>query len=226
MSTILQKLGAFRNKAITHSIDTDNGPQEFRFYPPRMRMMLSGRMREILEPITKAMTVLFSDRSGDASRQQEVSEDGAVTTYVQGLNPEVIKVREEKRQEAVSVAVKALLNDNTRYQIGELLADSMRDDFAKDEGKRAQEVREFMDEVDLPTMISLMAGYFKALAPVLDKSGNSIFSGLQESVKREVSKALGKTQGGESDEAISDALDPEMPPILEMPQRNPETKDE
>jgi hypothetical protein len=198
MANILQRLGAFRNKAITHSIETDNGLQEFRFYPPRMRMLLSGRMREILEPITQAMSVLFSDRSGDASRQQEVEVDGRVTTYVQGLNPEVIALRQEKRAAAVKDAMAAILNDNTRYQLGELLADSMRDDFSSDEGTRAQEVRQFMDEVDLPTIFGLMQGYFEALKPVLDKSGNSIFSGLQETVSREVKKALsGVAQDGD-----------------------------
>lgn len=197
MANILQRLGAFRNKAVRHTIDTDSGPVEFKFYPPRMRMLLSGRLREIMEPLTGALTSLFSSKAADASRQQEVDADGKVTTFVQALNPEVIEVRERKRREAITEAFKAILADNTRYQIGELLADSLRDDFPADESQRALQVREFMDELDLPTLVQFLKGYFKALAPVLDSSGNSILSGLPGLVKREVAKALGKAQDGE-----------------------------
>ena len=199
MTNILQRLGAFRNKAITHTIETDEGMVEFKFYPPRMRMMISGQMRKIIEPITKAMGVLFSNNGQDASRQQEVDENGNVSTFVQGLNPEVIELRERKRSEAISEALSVLLDDNTRYQIGALLADSLRDDFPENEAERAKDVRVFMDALDLPTMVAFLKGYFKALAPVLDKSGNSILSGLQETVKREVSRVLGKTEAGEGD---------------------------
>tara|TARA_R110002096_G_scaffold77443_2_gene182352 strand:- start:873 stop:1568 length:696 start_codon:yes stop_codon:yes gene_type:complete len=197
MTNILKRLGAFRNKAITHIVDTEAGPTEFKFYPPRMRMMISGQMRTIIDPISRAMGVIFSNKGQDVSRQQEVSEDGLVTTFVQGLNPAVIEIRERKRSEAIGDALGVLLNDDTRYHIGALLADSMRDDFSENEAERAKEVRVFMDEIDLPTMIELLKGYFKALAPVLDKSGNSILSNLQKSVKREVSRALNGTEEGE-----------------------------
>ena len=202
MAKILQRLGAFRNKAITHSVDSDNGPQEFKFYPPRMRMLLSGRMREILEPLSQAASTIFSDTSQDVSRQQEVETDGRVTTFVQGINPDVIALRAEKRAQAIKDALAALLDDNTRWQLGELLADSLRDDFPEDAGQRAVESKAFMDEIDLPTLGQFIQGYFKALKPILDKSGNSIFSSLQETVTREVKKALGATQAG--DENLDD----------------------
>jgi hypothetical protein len=198
MANILQRLGAFRNKAIAHPIDTDTGPVEFKFYPPRMRMLLSGRLREIIDPISSAVAALFDDRSADASRQQEVAEGGTVTTFVQALNPDVIQLRQKQKEEAISKAMKALLADNTRYQIGELLADSLREEFSENEAQRAQEARQFMDELDLPTLLQFLKGYFKALAPILNPSGKSILSGLPEMVKREVGKALGKTQAGES----------------------------
>lgn len=197
MANIITRLGAFRNKAIVHTVDSPEGPQDFRFYPPRMRMLISGRMKEIIEPLTSAMAVLFSSTGQDASRQQEVESDGRVTTFVQGLSPEVIELRERKRREAIERAMGVLLNDSTRYQIGELLADSMRDEFSDKESERAKEARQFMDEVDFPTIVSLIRGYLKALAPILDASGNSILSGLQETVKREVARAVRKTEAGE-----------------------------
>lgn len=216
MSKILARIGAFRNKAVVQSIETESGPQDFRFYPPRMRMLLSGRMREIVEPITQALGTLFAKTSQDASRQQEVSADGKVTTFVQGLNPEVIALRETQRSEALARALRAVLEDNTRYQIGELLADSLREDFSENEGERAKEARKFMDEMDLPTLIEFVKGYFKALAPVLDKSGNSMFSNLQGLVKREVERALGK----DSETEVGDEAD-----ILDLSSKtSPETR--
>ncbi len=211
MANILQRLGAFRNKAITHTVDSDNGPLEFKFYPPRMRMLLSGRMHEILEPLCAAASTIFSDTSRDVSRQQEVDKDGLVTTFVQALNPEVIALRAEKRVTALKDALAAIVDDATRYQIGELLADSLRDDFSDDELERRKEVRKFMDEIDLPTLSQFMSGYFKALKPILDKSGNSIFSDLRETVAREVKKALGATQAGDEN-------------LDEAPIQEPETK--
>lgn len=197
--TILSRLGAFRNKAITHSIETpDGGMQEFKFYPPRMRMLVSGRMREIMDPLSQAVNALFVDRNTDSSRQQEVQADGAVTTYVQGVPPEVLELRAKQRSEAIKSALTALLADDTRYQVGLLLADSMRDDFSSNEGERAKESRAMMDEIDVPTLIELVKGYFKALAPVLDKSGNSIFSNLKNTVKTEVARALGQDEEGEA----------------------------
>lgn len=198
MANILTRLGAFRNKAVSHSIQTDSGPQEFRFYPPRMRMLLSGRMRQIIDPISSALAVLFGDRSQDVTRQQEVEPGGKVTTFVQGLSSEIIELRERRRSEAIQGALSVLLNDDTRYQLGELLADSLRDEFAEKESDRVREVRQFMDEIDLPTLVQFVQGYFKALAPVLDASGNSILSDLRGTVKREVARALGKTEAGEN----------------------------
>jgi hypothetical protein len=225
MTNILKRLGAFRNKAITHIIDTETGPTEFKFYPPRMRMMISGQMRTIIEPISKAMGVIFSNKSQDASRQQEIAEDGVVTTFVQGLNPEVIEIRERKRSEAISDALGVLLNDSTRYQVGALLADSMRDDFSDNEAERAKEVRAFMDEIDLPVMIDLLKGYFKALAPVLDKSGNSILSNLQKSVSREVSRALNGTEEGEVNaDGLINAVTPSDVPTMPEPMPSSESE--
>lgn len=209
MASILQRLGAFRNKAISHTVDSDNGPQEFRFYPPRMRVLISGRMREIVEPITRALSTIFSKNDQDASRQQEVSQDGTVTTFVQGLNPEVIAVRDKQRGAAIRDALASLLDDKTRYHVGELLADSLRDEFSTDEAQRARQVREFMDEVDLPTLAEMLKGYFKALAPVLDASGNSILSDLRNVVKREVGRATGRA--GESDEDLGEILEGPSP---------------
>lgn len=197
MGNLIERLGAFRNKAVEHVITNDDGEElTLKFYPPRMRMLISGNMRSIIEPITQSISTLFEPTNQDASRQQTVEKDGTVETFVQGLNPEIVKVRSEKREAAIAKALGVLLEDDTRYQIGMLLADSLRDDFPQNEAERAKAARQFMDEVTTVDLVSMVIGYLKALAPVLNKEGKSIFSDLQGKVMSMVERHLAGTQVG------------------------------
>lgn len=183
---ILNRLGAFKKKCVVHTIRDGETEHEFKFYPPRFRNIANGRTRNILEPMVQAVTVLMSGGNDGKTQHIIYGENGqAVEASTMGQEPEVLKAVELRKRNAISDALGVLLNENTTAYIGELLADSLRDEFpAPSHQDYEGVVKQFMDEVTADVMIQFMMGYFKALVPFMDSEGNSTRSGLLEKAKQ------------------------------------------
>lgn len=194
---ILQRLGAFRKKFVTHIIDDGETKQEFRFYAPRFLSIATGETRELVEPIVQAITTLMSGGNGETANTYYNSETGAPEQHSRMAGDrETIQALDARRQNAVSQAVGVLFNPMTSKSIGYLLADSMRDEFpSKSEPEFEGIVTKFMEEVTTDILLQMLWGYFKALVPLMDKQGNSVHSGLLEKAKALLSG--GNVQAGE-----------------------------
>ena len=215
---ILNRLGAFKKKFVVHTIRDGDAEHEFKFYPPRFRNIANGRTRDLLEPIIQAATALMG--GGDAGKSQHIlyNDDGQPTeASTMGQEPEVLKLLEARKRQAVSDAMGVLFNENTTDYIGELLADSLRDEFpAPSHQDYASTVKQFMDEVTTDVMIQFLIGYFKALAPFMDSEGKSTRSGLLEKAKQ----LLGRAGAGEIVAAVAEEHgvdDKTMAEILDGP---------
>lgn len=183
---ILSRLGAFKKKFVVHIINDGEAKHEFKFYPPRFRNIANGRTRNILEPIIQAVTVLMTGGNDGKTQHILYNDMGQATeASTMGQEPDVLKAIEVRRRQAISDALGILLNEETTAYIGELLADSLRDEFpAPDHQDYDGVVKQFMDDVTTDVMIQFLMGYFKALMPFMDSEGNSTRSGLLEKAKQ------------------------------------------
>lgn len=186
MSNILGKISAFIPKYHT----ADICGVEFKFYSPRMKTLMSGAIAQVVKPIFSALSVLFSDKDQDVTRSWERTPDGSQASFTQAASAETISLRAAQVKEALDTVVGLIFSDETRYQLGLLLADSLRDDFSSKESDRALESRHFVDALT-PEQFGLMCmAYFKVLMPLMDDSGNSALSAIAKRLKEEVGRRM------------------------------------
>jgi hypothetical protein len=208
---ILARLGAFRKKFITHKISDGEAEHEFRFYAPRFGSIATGRTRELVEPLIQSATAIWTGgRSATQTQQIKYGDDGRpLEAMVMSQDEDTMRAVEEQRRAAISDAFGVLFSDTHRHLLGELLADSLRDDFpARTDPEFDAIVKKFMDDTDFGLMVQFITGYFKALLPFMDSAGNLIPSGLRELV----AKAAGdQVEGGEESSV------PQIPKLVTTP---------
>jgi hypothetical protein len=170
MSNLLKKLGALRKKATPHTIMGT----EFHFYPVRVARVVSGEMKMLIEPITRAASVMFDNSARDVQITEEVTSD-VVVRQSNAISPELAQFRAKRRDKAIDEAMSILLRDETRYAIGRLILDSLRDDHPN-KNPSDEEVAEFVDapEMDIPVFIEFIKGFLKANTAMFGDLGNSL----------------------------------------------------
>lgn len=101
---------------------------------------LSGLLAEMAGHFT---TLLGSSSNRDQGSTEEVyappeGEKGEIMTktVIQPINPDLATLRANQRERSVQGAIKTLFSDKNRAAIGELLMDSLKDDFPR--GKSAR----------------------------------------------------------------------------------------
>lgn len=181
---IINRLSTFRKKVITHVVDDGETKHEFKFYPPRWRNIASGKTRELIEPIVQAVLTLMTGGK-NTTTQHIVYVDGVpAEASTMAQEPEVMKAVALAKRQAISDALGVLLNPMTSKSIGELLADSLREDFPAPTADDFEGVVEaFMEEVTTDVFLQLLVGYAKALMPFFTSSGNLTPSGLLEKAR-------------------------------------------
>jgi hypothetical protein len=167
-SKIMQKIGAFKRKAVLHTIND----AEFKFYPVRMSLLLSGDLKEAIAPIAKAITTLMT--CGDqvkAERHTQLAGDndpdmppGSVYTKETEVSVPLADWAVATRGNAMQGAVNALFDQKVKLTIGRVLADSLRDDF--DKNPDDDDVAEFVDALDIRDLAEFCVGFMKANAEV------------------------------------------------------------
>jgi hypothetical protein len=183
MSNLLKKLGALRKKATPRTIMGT----EFNFYPVRIARVVSGEMKTLIEPITRAASVLFDNSANDVQITEEVTPDGTVARQHNAISPELAQFRSKRRDKAINDAMSILLRDETRYALGRLIMDSLRDDHPN-KNPSEEEVAEFVDadQMDIPVFIEFIKGFLNANTAMFGDLGNSI----REIVKQKTEEIL------------------------------------
>lgn len=183
MSNLLKKMGALRKKATPHTIQG----VEFNFYPVRVARVVSGEMKTLVEPITRAASVMFDSSARDVQITEEVTPDGMVVRQHNAISPELAQFRAKRRDKVIDEAMGILLRDETRYALGRLIMDSLRDDHPN-KNPSEEEVAEFVDAdaMDIPVFIEFIKGFLKANTAMFGDLGNS----LRGIVKQKMEEAL------------------------------------
>jgi len=177
---ILNKLGALRKKNTPKII----GDVEFNFYPVRIKRILTGDVRAILEPISEALQVIMRPRNVDEKILEEQCVDGTVARAREPISLEMAQFRASERQQAVSGAMKALFADETRYKLARLIMDSLRDDCPAEPSEA--EVKSFADAegMDITVFADFIKGFMAANTAIFGDLGNLIRERINQAVER------------------------------------------
>jgi hypothetical protein len=168
-STWKSKTGVFARKSVERTI----GDTTWNFYPVSVGRLFE--LRDTIKDIFSAATALFTKNGDDVAQEIERIRQGDGTierTNIAAITPEMAKFRDEQKKSSVQAAVEALLCERNKLMIGKLLADSLRDDF--DRNVKEDEIKEFMEALDLASLVQFLIGFAEANAKVFGPVGEKI----------------------------------------------------
>ncbi len=168
------------------SVDREIHGQTVTFYTCSVRTC--ARLSGLLSQLAGHLTTLLGSSSGrDQGTTEEVyappeGETGEIMTktVVEPINPDLAAFRTKQREGAVTGAIEALFADKNRAAIGELLMDSLKDEFPRGKKRPADECLAFIDEMDLPTLIDFLRGLAEANAKVFGDLGKGLGRAVQD----------------------------------------------
>jgi hypothetical protein len=203
----LEKLKILRRP--THTVEILGEP--FTFWPVSLPMLLE--LTTNAEPIMRLVRAIFAsgDQGNAGTSTIEETKDPTTGRTIQKIthlgapDPAVLRARAELEEMSLQKNIQTLVGGENRMLLGRLLADSMRDL----EIKGDDQIRAFMDQLDLAVLVEMVKGVMKANAQV--------FGPLGERVKAEVQKRLNSlAQKNRQDQGDSDSASPE--PEVSPPQ--------
>ena len=141
-----------------------------RFHPISAGLMF--RLRRLAVPIARALSTLSQKHTTDTTvvnRQFEDDGDGGRGAEVinEALSPQLAKLRTQQRADAMQELVEAVTDESNKLLVGQVIIDSLRDSVPRDAAKKTAEIQEFMDSLDLTTLVSLLKGVASANSEVL-----------------------------------------------------------
>lgn len=210
-----QRVKTFQERrAVTHTID---GMGELRFYPNRISQL--QQLKGVSETVMKCMGTLFSDNRGDADAVTETGTDETgfqiQKTRVSAVSTEVLEYRAKQQRVAIEELF-SLLDRRNMMLLGEMLMDSLRDEFTYARQRAPQDVEEFLfgageeageAAMDLPLFVGLMQGWIKANSKVFGDMGEKLV-GLVKGRIQVVSGLEGDPTSGPSSKTASSQPSP------------------
>lgn len=165
-----------------HFVEREINGETFKFFP--VSLGASAPMADMISELSRHFSVIFSDTNRDQGSTHEEMEDpdGATMkkTTVQPINPDLAMIRIDKRSAAVQKAIETLVNPKYRLALGELLMNSLREDFPREDRKsrKSAETQDWIDSLELPTFIEFLKGLAEANAEVFGAMGKSLKDAL------------------------------------------------
>ena len=181
-----------RGASVKHKV----GGQELTFYPISVGMAFN--LESVADILFECMTTFFSANANDQGREeidQVDTKEGITvnTTRITPSDPEIAKYRDEQRQDAVQKFARLVVSSNARTTFGQIIMDSLRDIFDKEQVNDGRTVDEFMSEIpDLPSFMELIEGVIKANREAFDP-----FMKLAEKARAKVDKVMGSAGGSQ-----------------------------
>ena len=202
-----------------------------RFYP--VSVGLAFKLRDLAKPVAAAMAVLFADEKRDQGTVNRTipsefkNADGSVAMgsefIMEPSAPSVIEKRTDRRSKAVADAIDALTCDSSRLLLGEIIMDSLRDEFPRG-SKDNPPVAEFMSQLSCTALPQLLLGVVKANKEVLGPLGEaaasawgqfgSLLKAKSEELTRRVSEELEVVPGSTSKTKSSGSSNVAMDDVL------------
>lgn len=188
MAKFFKRESLFTPKHVAHKI----GDQEMKFHPVSLNML--WKLRTAFEPVIEALRVLTAgkndvERTVDQGRDDEGNE--RTVTHMGAVTTEMAKLRQDQSDAAWKRALDCIFGEDSRELIGELLADSLRDDFTREEAIEAGMGKKVIESLDLGTMVEMVNGLLKANA--------GVFGPFAEKVRKAAAQKMDEVLG--SDEA-------------------------
>lgn len=172
---------------ITHKI----AGKDYTFYPISVQMAF--RLRTMGSKMMAAFGALFVDTSADVGSHNRIvsdSQGSAVNEItVDPIDPRLAEIRAEHKQKAFQSLFDAIVNDDNKEILAEVVMDSLKDVFG--EGARPSP-DEFLADVPLPVFTEMLIGVFKANKGVLGPLGEAATDLLNKLVEDGTQKAVEK----------------------------------
>lgn len=164
--------------------------QTYRFYPNSVRV--AARLSDLISELIGNFSVLMHNTDRDAGSKHEEIKDpsgGTIsTTQIDAVSPEVLQLRVAQREKASRAALSALLNPKYRLLVGELLMDSMRDDFTRGAAASADDAQDLVDSMEVPVLMEFIKGLVAANSKVFGDLGKDLRDALGKQVNGLLSK--------------------------------------
>ena len=168
------------------SVEREIHGQTVTFYTCSVRVCarLSGLLSQLAGHFT---TLLGSGSSRDQGSVEEIYQqaEGEVMSkhIIEPINPDLAALRTKQKEKALHGAIQAIFDPKNRAAIGELLIDSIKDVFPRGKRRPAEECQEFVDEMDVPTLIEFLKGLAEANAKVFGDLGKGLGRAAQAKAK-------------------------------------------
>ena len=173
-----------------HFVEREVGGTSFKYYANSVRV--AARMAPMIARLAGHLSTLLGSAERDQGRviedfESKGSGERISKTVLDPINPDLAKMRVEKRQAAVQGAIEALLDEGARLNLCEMLVDSLRDEFPRT-GDRVQTAKELAEGMDTITFVEHMRGLAAANAKVFGDLGNFV----RRAVRQKAGDLLGQ----------------------------------
>lgn len=187
-----EKLPFLISKPSPHRVGDGEDAKTLNFYAVSVGTMFA--LKEPAKLIGKALAVLFSSDSKDVGSMQrnwasEVA-PGVMESeiMIEAIKPELASLRLNSKRDAVMDIISALADDNNLKNIGELILDSLRDDFPRGSDHRPPPIT-FAKELPMPVLMQMLMGVAKANKGVFGPLGEKI-AAMKDQINNVVEKTI------------------------------------
>ena len=186
------------------SIEHDVGDKTISFYP--MSVGMAFRARPLGKHIARLLSLIFTKQDKDCDTTEREIHDAkdlppSKELIISAAAPEVLRMRAERQDALFQEIVDSLLADDNKQLLCDLLMDSMREEFPKDQRPK---VGELLDGISLPVLTELMIG--------VGKANKAVFGPLEQKMAgisaHVIAKLQVKAESGAPDEANSEPASP------------------
>lgn len=165
------------------------GGDTYNFWPVSLRVLF--KLRCVATPLAKSLSTLFSVRERDTITEShdwtdvETGERGS-TTKLLPASTELSEALHKRRTAAIEELVIALTERSNLLIVGEIIMDSMREDFPRNPSK--EQIAAFVDDegMNVPTISALLVGVAKANKKVFGPLADTVSASLAKVVKEKV----------------------------------------
>lgn len=163
------------------SVEKEILGETYRFYSVGVRTAakLSSTIANLAGHIAVLMGGGQKDQGSTIEDYTAPGGEAVSKTHSDPINPDLAKLRADQRRSSVTQALTQLMDQKTRQVLGELLMDSMRDDFPRGQARNAEEAREFVDQMDLPVLVQFLAGLIEANKNFFGDLGNQLVAAFK-----------------------------------------------
>jgi hypothetical protein len=148
------------------------------FYAVSMRSAF--KLRCIANPLARALTTLFQSPKRDA--KTTLRNFGGATlgseTEMEPTSASIIELRSKQRLAAIEELIGALTSDENALILGELLMDSMREDFDRTAPFTPERVQTFLDDLDVVSFKDCLLGVAAANKKVFGPLGKQMATAM------------------------------------------------